>query len=85
MCHGLAGAALIMNEMYNDTQSVVFKEKTIALVDDIIRTYCLFFEGNCNDENIEKYSYVDGISGILQAIISIIGYKDENPKRLLIK
>ena len=74
-----------MNEMYNDTQSVVFKEKTIALVDDIIRTYCLFFEGNCNDENIEKYSYVDGISGILQAIISIIGYKDENPKRLLIK
>ena len=85
VCHGLAGAALIMNEMYNDTQSVVFKEKTIALVDDIIRTYCLFFEGNCNDENIEKYSYVDGISGILQAIISIIGYKDENPKRLLIK
>lgn len=82
LCHGYAGVAAIMNEMYRDTGEDLFRQKMIEL---IMKTNNLMKENIEDIPEIENYSYLDGQSGVLQTIYYIItNRKNDNLKRLLI-
>ncbi len=81
VCHGYAGVAAIMNEMYRDTQNLTFREKTYSLL-DIITNNLLDSE---TSKNLKRYNYLEGYSGVLQTVMSILCNKPSSSmKRMLI-
>lgn len=89
ICHGLAGVAAIMNEMYNDTHLPEFRSKALSLIQHII---------NCSplqnarqnpvkpSEVLDKYDFLNGYTGIIQTVFSVLTNKPNgNEQRLFIK
>ncbi len=89
ICHGLAGVAAIMKEMYNDTRTPIFLDKALELTEHAVKGYNLPHDQHKISntvENVFKYDYVNGYTGIIQTIYSILfDIPNGNEKRLLIK
>ena len=88
VCHGISGVALIMRKMYNDTQNNIFAQKVSELTDYLIYnfTYKDIENSSLSDLNkIPMYDYLEGYTGILQTIYSLVNNMNNvNEKRLLI-
>lgn len=89
VCHGLSGMALIMRTMYEDTNELVFLSRLEQILDLLIFNFAYKEISNYNFSKINgiyKYDYLEGYSGILQTIYSILtGHINVNEKRLLIR
>ena len=88
VCHGLAGVALVMMKMYEDTQNGTFLDKAQRLVDDLIYNFTNRYTENkhlMGLEEITKYSFLEGYAGALQTIFSCTSSTaNVNEKRLLL-
>lgn len=88
VCHGLAGVALVMMKMYEDTQNGTFLDKAQRLVDDLIYNFTNRYTENkhlMGLEEITKYSFLEGYAGALQTIFSrTSSTANVNEKRLLL-
>jgi len=87
ICHGFAGTASIMAEMYIDTENDVFqnmaKKQIIKCVDYIIGADYLYEEEN-SKRKVELFCYLEGYSGILQTIQSFLKCGDNVHKKRII-
>jgi hypothetical protein len=93
VCHGHAGTAAVINAMYLDTGIPEFLQRAIEMAEVCTQFSSeKFFE---NQIQIHKnadislraqlHEYLEGYTGLLQSILSIIkGEPNENEKRLLI-
>lgn len=88
VCHGLAGVAIIMKKMYIDTKNNVFANKVAELTNQLVYDFAYKDCENIvsdNENKIRKYDYLEGYTGILQTIYSLINdVHNINEKRLLI-
>ena len=88
VCHGLSGVLLVLKKMYQETQDEVFYRKTIEILEKLI--YNFVYKERENKEltgmnEIKEYNYLEGYSGILQTIYSVItDTVNINERRLLI-
>ena len=48
VCHGLAGVALVMRSMYNDTQNGTFADKAREITDMLVYNFAYQEKENCN-------------------------------------
>jgi len=92
VCHGYVGTAAVLSLMYQDTGRDEFLEKTIEMVEaGTAYNIKRFFDNahqiasNNNTETLASlHDYLEGFSGIVHSILSIIkGVHSENEKRLL--
>lgn len=80
VCHGLAGMALILHNMYLDSGHATFQIKVSELCQTLVNDFL-----QRNHSEIPKYSYLEGYTGILQTILTLLtGQPNVNKKRLLI-
>jgi len=88
ICHGVAGAALVMKKMYVDTKDCVFDAKQRVLQDDLVRSFAyrhIESTDRTEAEEVTKYNYLDGYAGILQTIFcDMRDISNINEKRLLL-
>ena len=88
LCHGFADTAAIMNEVYKDTKNPIFWNKTLELIEYTIESYNLHHNKNYKvdtGDEINKYDYLVGYTGILQTIYFILtGIPNGNESRILI-
>ena len=89
VCHGLAGVALVMRSMYNDTQNGTFADKAREITDMLVYNFAYREKENCNltgMKQIRKYDYLEGYTGILQTIYTAMtGESNMNEKRLMLR
>lgn len=89
VCHGLAGVALVMRSMYNDTQTEVFGVKAKEITESLVYNFAYRKKENCEltgENEIEKYDYLTGYTGILQTIYTAMtGEPNMNEKRLMLR
>ena len=89
VCHGLAGMALVMRSMYNDTQNSAFADKAREITDTLVCNFAYREKENCNltgMKEIRKYTYLEGYTGILQTIYTAMtGEPNMNEKRLMLR
>ena len=89
VCHGLAGVALVMRSMYNDTQNGTFADKAREITDMLVYNFAYREKENCNltgMEEIRKYDYLESYTGILQTIYTAMtGEPNMNEKRLMLR
>lgn len=88
VCHGLSGAALIFKRMYQETQDKVFYYKMLEILEKLIHNFAYRDIENVNltgMNEIKEYDYLEGYTGILQTIYSVItDTVNVNERRLLI-
>lgn len=88
VCHGLSGAALIFKRMYQETQDKVFCYKMLEILEKLIHNFAYRDTENANltgMNEIKEYDYLEGYTGILQTIYSVItDTVNVNERRLLI-
>ncbi len=89
VCHGLAGVALVMRSMYNDTQNGTFADKAREITDMLVYNFAYQEKENCNltgTKKVWKYNYLEGYTGILQTIYTVMtGEPNMNEKRLMLR
>jgi len=88
VCHGLSGVVLVLKKMYQETRDEVFHYKMLELLEKLIRNFT-YREIENEDlkgiNTIKEYDYLEGYTGILQTIYSVItDTVNVNEKRLLI-
>lgn len=88
VCHGFASVVSIMTEMYNDTGNVAFinmaQEQMYRCIDYINSVDLQSIEKR-SDGKVKKYCYLEGVSGILQTIYSVLFCEESaHKKRILI-
>ena len=88
VCHGLSGATLIFKRMYQETQDKVFYYKMLEILEKLIHNFIYREIENINFtemNEIKEYDYLEGYTGILQTIYSVItDTVNVNERRLLI-
>ena len=88
VCHGLSGAALVFRRMYQETRDVAFYNKIVEILERLIYNYTYRNIENINligVNKIKEYDYLEGYTGILQTIYSLINDNiNVNERRLLI-
>ncbi|OZV13479.1 hypothetical protein CIW83_02740 [Tissierella sp. P1] len=85
VCHGYSGLAAIMKGMYNDTKNTVFLNKAMEIANLIIYRMSNNKDNDISIDDFKKYSYLEGYSGVLETIYSLIMNKlNVNEQRLLI-
>lgn len=88
VCHGLSGAVLIFKKMYQETQDKVFYYKMLEILEKLIHNFAYRDIENVNltgMNEIKEYDYLEGHTGILQTIYSVItDTVNVNERRLLI-
>ena len=88
VCHGLSGAVLIFKRVYQETQDKVFYYKMLEILEKLICNFIYREIENINFtgmNEIKEYDYLEGYTGILQTIYSVItGTVNVNERRLLI-
>jgi len=89
VCHGLAGVALVMRSMYNDTQKGVFAAKAREIIDALVYNFAYREVENrklTGMNRVRKYNYLEGYTGILQTIYTAMtGEPNMNEKRLMLR
>ena len=88
VCHGLSGAVLVFKKMYQETQDKVFYYKMLEILEKLIHNFAYRDIENVNltgVNEIKEYDYLEGYTGILQTIYSVItDTVNVNERRLLI-
>ena len=93
VCHGHSGTAAVVNTMYLSTGTSDFLRKAVEMVEVCTLFSVKQFIEHQNEinknissrRNAQLHEYLEGYSGILQSIFSIIkGEPNENERRLLI-
>lgn len=88
VCHGLSGLALIFKRMHQETQDKAFYYKMLEILEKLIHNFVYRDIQNVNligMNEIKEYDYLEGYTGILQTIYSVItDTVNVNERRLLI-
>ncbi len=88
VCHGLSGVALIFKKIFQETQDKVFYYKMLEILEKLIHNFAYRDIENVNltgMNEIKEYDYLEGYTGILQTIYSVItDTVNVNERRLLI-
>ena len=88
VCHGLSGAVLVFKRMYQETQDKIFCHKMTDFLEKIVCNFTYREIQNINltgINEIKEYNYLEGYTGILQTIYSVItDTVNVNERRLLI-
>ena len=88
VCHGLSGAVLIFKRMYQETKDEVFYHKVIELLEKLVYNFAYRDIENVNltgINEVKEYDYLEGYTGVLQTIYSVINDTvNVNERRLLI-
>ena len=88
ICHGFAGTVAIMSEMFLDTGNDIFvdvaKNQMLDCIEYIINTDFKHTDPN-REKRVYLYNYLEGYSGMLQVLLSLIGCDSNiHKKRILV-